>query len=227
MAGSPTVPEYSLVSLKSLKLRPGMFLQTQRVPKDDSPNYEAQFLGAIEDKCLMVIPVGLFSIKTGMTTGENFVIRGFTGQYDFHFTSTVLQAVDFTYRVPSYAYAVLTFPEVVEARKVRNSMRIKTSLPARATPQGAETSRPVTLVDMSIDGSLVRSPSALGSIGDIVRLDFAMLSDVGVNRLSTLARICHSNRDATDDSLLVGLLFENNTASDKVALKNFVLSNLD
>jgi len=227
MASSPIAPEYVLVRLKSLKLRPGMFLQTQRVQKEDSPNYEAQFLGAIEDKCIMVVPVGLFSIKTGMTTGEQFVIRGFTGQYDFHFTSTVLQAVDFTYREPSYAYAVLTFPEVVEARKVRNAMRIKTSLPARATPQGADTSQPVTLVDMSIDGSLVRSPSALGSLGDMVRLDFAMLSDIGVNRLSTLARICHSNQDATDDSVLVGLLFENNTASDKVALKNFVLSNLD
>ena len=109
---------------------------------------------------------------------------------------------------------------------LRAGRRTETAFP-RATPQGAEASQPVTLVDMSIDGSLVRSPVALGSIGDVVRLDFAMLSDIGVNRLSTLARICHSNQDANEDGVLVGLLFENNTASDKVAIKSFVLSNLD
>ena len=227
MENGPIVPEYSQVSLKSLRLRAGMFLQTQRVEKADSPNYEAQFLGAIQDKCLMVVPVGLFSIKTGMTPGEKFVIRGFTGQYDFHFTSTVLQAVDFTYREPSYAYAVLSFPEVVEARKVRKSMRIKTSLPARATPQGADTSQPVTLVDLSIDGSLVRSAAALGAIGDLLRIDFAMLSDLGVARLGLLARICHTHRDTGDDSFMTGLLFESISAPDRVALKGFVLSNVE
>lgn len=226
MASSPMVPEYSQVSLKTLKLRPGMFLQTQRV-EENSPNYEAQFLGAIQDKCLMVIPVGVFSIKTGMKTGETFVIRGFTGQYDFHFTSTVLQAVDFTFREPAYAYAVLSFPQVVAARKVRNAMRIRTSLPASATPHGSNTAVPVTLVDLSIDGSLVRAPSALGYIGDLVSLDFSMGSDTDLAQLVTQARICHSSEDASDDALLIGLLFENISAADRLTLKDFVLSHLE
>lgn len=227
MESSPTVPEYSQVSLKSLKLRAGMFLQTQRIQEKESPNYEAQFLGAIQDKCLMVVPVGLFSIKTGMRTGEMFVIRGFTGLYDFHFTSTVLQAVDFTYKEPSYAYAVLSFPEAVEARKVRNSMRIKTSLPASATPDGSDTPRPVTLVDLSVDGSLVRAQSALGAIGDLMHLDFSIASDMGLAHLGTPARICHSHAEPSDDHVLIGLLFENMSAAYRVMLQAFVLSNLE
>ena len=227
MESSPTVPEYSEVSLKSLKLRAGMFLQTQRVQKKESPNYEAQFLGAIQDKCLIVVPVGLFSIKTGMNSGEKFLISGFTGQYDFRFTSMVLQAVDFTYKQPAYAYAVLTFPEVVEARKVRNSMRIKTSLGASATPQGSEISHVLTLVDLSVDGTLVRSSTALGAIGDFVSLDFLMGTHVSVARLITPARICHINEEPGEENFLTGLLFENLTAADRLALTDFVLSNLD
>ena len=70
MAANPAehtapMPAFQPVSLRTLKLRPGMFLQSQRMEKN-SPTYEAQFLGVIEDKCLMVVPVGTFSIKTGM-----------------------------------------------------------------------------------------------------------------------------------------------------------------
>src|SRR5688572_16146647 len=102
--------EFSPVSLKTLKLRPGMFLQAEAVA-ENSRNYELQFLGVIEDKCLMVVPVGFASLKFGMQAGEKYVIRGFTGLYDFHFAASVIQAFDFTFRTPAYAYAVLSYPE--------------------------------------------------------------------------------------------------------------------
>lgn len=226
MASNPPVPLYSPVSLKSLKLRPGMFLQSQRMEKN-SPSYEAQFLGLIQDKCLMVVPVGTFSIKTGMKAGETFVVRGFTGQFDFHFTATVIQAFDFTFREPAFAYAVLSFPELVDARKVRNSMRIKTSIPASATPHGTEASVPVTMVDLSVEGALVHSAEPLGTTGELVSLDFSMGSDLDLAYLVTLARICHYNQPASDEGFLTGLLFENLSAADRLTLKDFVLSHLD
>ena len=226
MAKSPPDAEYSHASLRSLKLRAGMFLQAQGV-KEGSFDCEAQFLGMIEGKCLMIVPVGLVGVKFGMQTGQTYVIRGFTGQYDFRFTSTVIQAFDFTFRTPAYAYAVLSFPEEVEARKVRNAMRIKTTLPARATPHGSETPLMVTVVDLSIDGALVSSPSALGTTGDLVRLDFSIASDIASAPLLTLARICHSNEDGGEAGVLTGLLFESISAANRVSLKDFVLSNLE
>ncbi len=226
MASTSPVPLFSQVSLKSLRLRPGMFLQSQRMEKN-SPTYEAQFLGLIQDKCLMVVPVGTFSIKNGMKAGESFVIRGFTGQFDFHFTSTVIQAFDFTFREPAFAYAVLSFPEVVDARKVRNSMRIKTSIPAGATPHGSDASIPVTMVDLSVDGALVHSKEPLGTTGELVSLDFSMGTDLDLAYLVALARICHFNQANGEEALLTGLLFENLSAADRLTLKDFVLSNLD
>ena len=218
-------PEYSQVSLRNLKLRPGMFVQADGVG-EESRNYETQYLGVIEGKCLMVVPVGLLGLKFGMTAGETYLMHGFTGQYDFRFTSTVIQAFDFTFRSPAYAYAVLSFPEAIEARKVRNSMRIRTSLQASATPHGAFAPNSVTLIDLSVDGGLVSSPSTLGATGDLVRLDFSIGNENPV-RLLTLARVCHSHEGASGEGFLTGVLFENMSAAARVTLKDFVLSNLD
>lgn len=218
--------EYAQVSLKTLKLRPGMFLQAQSVEEKER-NYEMQFLGMIEGKCVMVVPVGFASLKFGMQAGETYVIKGFTGLYDFHFKSSVIQAFDFTFRTPAYAYAVLSFPEPVEAKKVRNAVRIKTSITAIATPHGSDAQQSVTLVDLSVDGGLLRSASTLGTVGDLMRLDFSIGSEMEPPNLLTLARICHTHEERGDDGFLTGVLFESTSGANRVALRDYVLSNLD
>ena len=229
MAANPAVdtsamPEFGEISLRALKLRPGMFLQTQRMEKN-SPNYEAQFLGVIEGKCIMVVPVGTFSIKTGMKAGDTFVIRGFTGQYDFYFTSKVIQAFDFTFREPCYAYAVLSWPEAVEARKVRNSLRIRTSLQATLTGVASREAQPVTILDLSADGALVQSGDSAGAIGDLVSLEFSMGEDGALSYVVAVARICHIH--IGDEGCQSGLLFENIAPSDRMLIREFVVSHAD
>ena len=220
MADSPNAPEFSQVSLKSLRLRPGMFLQALGIG-EGARTYEMQYLGVIEGKCLMLVPIGFASLKFGMQAGDEYMIRGFTGQHDFHFTAKAIQAFDFTFKTPAYAYAVLTYPETVDARKVRNSLRIKTSLPANATPHGASIPVPVTVVDLSVDGALLHSATELGALGDLVRVDFS----IGDDTLLTLVRVCHSTR--AEDGFFTGVLFENISTHGRVTIKDFVLSNLD
>ena len=224
MASNPEVPESSEVSLKSLKLRAGMSLQTQRMEKN-SPTYEAEFLGVIEGKCLMVVPVGTFSIKNGMKAGETFIIRGFTGQYDFHFTAKVIQAFDFTFREPSFAYAVLSFPESVHARKVRNSMRVRISLAATASSIPDLRAQAVTLLDLSAEGALARSDESLGAIGDAVSLECSMGPDDALSYVVVVARICHVR--IGDDGYLTGLWFETISSSDRLLIREFVLANAE
>ena len=224
MANSPPPAEFTQVSLRSLKLRAGMFIQAEG--GGDNRKYEMHYLGMIEGKCLMIVPVGDFSMLFGMKAGEKYQIRGFNGQYDYRFDATVIQAFDFTFKVPKYAYAVLTYPEIVEARKVRNSQRIKTALPAIATPHGADTPLEVTVLDLSVEGALIRSQTRLGSNGDLVRLDFSTASETPVHLL-TLARICHAPELRGEEGYLAGVLFENISPNARVTLKEFVLSHLE
>ena len=225
MAANPAaLPQFSEIDVRALKLRPGMFLQSQRMQKN-SPNYEAQFLGMIEGKCLMVVPVGTFSIKTGMKAGETFVVRGFTGQYDFFFTSKVIQAFDFTFREPAFAYAVLSWPETVEARKVRNSMRIRTSLEAKLIHLTTQESQPVRILDLSADGALVRAEDSAGAIGDLVSLEFSLGEDGALSYVVAVARICHVH--VGDEGSFNGLLFETIAPSERMLIREFVVANVD
>jgi hypothetical protein len=118
--------------LKALGLRSGMALQTRRLVEGTSKT-EAQFFGAIEGKGIMVGPAGSGATQTGLAPGEVCVVRGFTGQYEFSFVSKVLQ----TFEKP-FAYALLVYPALVDAKQVRQSLRTKVAWPARVLAPGAQ-----------------------------------------------------------------------------------------
>jgi c-di-GMP-binding flagellar brake protein YcgR len=218
-------PAYEPMPLKLLKLRAGLFLQAQRLDNQRlvgaAPIYEAQYLGGIEGKALFLVPVGTFSIKTGMKAGDVFAVRGFTGVYDFQFEAKVIQAFDFTFREPAYAYAVLEYPQTVQARKVRNSLRIRTQIAATATPRNGQPPCDATLLDLSVDGALLRCPVDLGWVGELAHIAFSIGSDEDLAYIEALVRICHKRID--DEGVLVGLLFENLNERDKLRLREFVL----
>ena len=162
------VAEVTRLPLKALGLRTGMALQTRRLVEGTSKK-ESQFYGAIEGKGVMVGPLGSEGVETGLAEGEICVVRGFTGQYEFSFVSKVLQ----TFEKP-FVYALLAYPSQVDARKVRQSMRTKTSwpcavkLPASISDTEPNCKMEVGLVDLSTSGAMVKASSALGVVGAVI-----------------------------------------------------------
>lgn len=212
-----TSHEVSRIPLKALGLRTGMALQTRRLVEGASKK-ESQFFGAIEGKGVMVGPMGPDGVSTGLDDGEVCVVRGFTGQYEFSFLSKVLQ----TFQKP-FAYALLAYPAQVDARKVRQSMRTKTSWPAtvQTAAKDAKAAGPVlqaTLVDISMHGAMIKTESGLSIVGDMVTLGLNVTFDNAPVQLSLNASICHNNRAGTDSAYYVGLAFRNLTQHDKLVL---------
>ncbi len=214
---APANPDVNRLPLKALGLRTGMALQTRRLVEGASKK-EAQFFGAIEGKGVMVGPLGPDGVKTELDEGEICVVRGFTGQYEFSFLSKVLQ----TFQKP-FAYALLAYPAQVDATLVRQSMRTKTSWPttvhvppkngqADAGPQDA------TLVDISLQGAMIKTDSALGTVGDTITVGIAITFDNTPVLLSLAAGICHNNRGTNDPAYYIGLAFKNLTQHDKLVL---------
>jgi len=212
MSSNSTHAEISKINLKALKLRPGMALQIQR-SLPGAPNNEAQFLAAIEGKGIMVGPHGAVGGKIGMQPGEDYLVRGFTGQYDFSFASNVIQI----YEKP-FAYALLSYPGDVEARMVRSAMRMKTSLPATVSLPGGSSFIAVSLVDVSVAGAMIKSPTSLGIVGDQLNLSFSMDFEKNKVNLVLLSAICHSNKSEPGDGFNVGLIFKGTTQNDKLVL---------
>jgi len=208
------------VPLKTLGLRTGMALQTRRLVEGASKK-ESQFFGAIEGKGVMVGPMGPEGVSTELDEGEICVVRGFTGQYEFSFLSKVLQ----TFQKP-FAYALLAYPAQVDARLVRQSMRTRTSWPTTvqtSAKDGLASPEPIeaTLVDISMHGAMIKAPTSLSTVGELVTLGMTVTFDDAPVMLKVTASICHNNRSAADSTYCVGLAFRNLTQHDKLVL-NFV-----
>jgi hypothetical protein len=210
-------PDVSRLPLKALGLRTGMALQTRRLVEGASKK-EAQYYGAIEGKGVMVGPLGPDGVKTELLDGEICVVRGFTGQYEFSFLSKVLQI----FQKP-FAYALLAYPAMVDATLVRQSMRTKTSWPStvHVPPKAGQTDagpQDATLVDISMQGAMIKTDSALATVGELVTLGIAVTFDNAPVQLNLAASICHNNRGTNDPAHYIGLAFKNLTQHDKLVL---------
>ena len=202
-------------TLKTLRLRPGLFLQIQRV-RDGARVHEAKFIAAIEGKGVMLTPSGMDSHKTEIIVGEEYLIQGFTGQTDFSFTAPVLNV----FKAP-FAHALFAYPATVKAKQVRKSMRIKTALPATISPRGQDSPVTVSIVDLSADGAMISSPSFLGGVGSLFDLVFPIKFDDVNTNLNIVAKLRH--RTSTDNGNgKIGLSFENLSREHKLLLSYFV-----
>lgn len=197
--------------LRALGLRTGMALQTRRLV-EGATKKESQFFGAIEGKGVMVGPLGPDGAKTELEEGEICVVRGFTGQYEFSFLSKVLQ----TFQKP-FAYALLAYPTQVDATLVRQSMRTKTTWPTTVEVPGKD-AQDATLVDISLQGAMIKTDSALASVGDVVNVGIDVIFDNTPVQLNLSASICHNNRASNDAAFYIGLAFKNLTQHDKLVL---------
>jgi hypothetical protein len=214
---TPNTPTVTRLPLKDLGLRPGMALQTRRLVEGASKR-ESQYFGAIESKGVMVGPQGPDGEKTELEEGQICVVRGFTGQYEFSFVSKVLQ----TFEKP-FTYALLAYPADVDARMVRQSLRTKTSWPTTVRTTGkdgvaAAQALEAALVDISMQGAMISSSSALAAIGDTIQINIAAVVEDVATQLPLTATVCHNNKSRDGGCYYVGMAFKNLRQQDKLVL---------
>jgi len=203
------------VSLKTLRLRPGLFLTIQRM-REGAPVHEAQFIAAIESKGVMLTPSGMDSLKTEIIIGDEYLIQGFTGQTDFSFTAPALNV----FKAP-FAHVLFAYPATAKAKQVRKSMRLKTALPATLSPSGQNNPLEVSIVDLSVAGAMILSPRSMGVIGGLFDLAFPIKFDDVHSNLNIVTKLRHSNL-TDNEGRKIGLSFENLSREHKLLLNYFV-----
>lgn len=218
MADGSSNGELVEVSLKTLRLRPGLFLKIQRM-HEGAPVHEVQFIAAIEGKGVMLTPSGTGSLKTEIVIGEEYLIQGFTGQSDFSFTAPALNV----FKAP-FAHALFAYPVTAREKKVRKSMRMKTALPAAISPRGQNAPFDVSIIDLSVSGAMILSPRSPGVIGSFFDLAFPIQIDESRSELNVVAKLCHNTPTDTEERK-IGLSFEN-LSQEQTLLLNYVVSKL-
>lgn len=204
--------EVSQVSFESLKLRPGSSLKIQH-SAPGSPSGEVQLLAAVKGQNVMVALKGESGVKTGLEAGKDYIIRGFSGQHDFSFSSHVTQL--FTAPFP---YAMLTYPGSVQAKVVRKAVRAKTALPGIVSPHGKDLSLNVNVADLSVAGAMLDAPAPLGNPGEIVNLALEVEFEGNKIKLGLSAQIRYVNKSDVASGYSIGIEFKEITQNDKLVL---------
>ena len=211
--------EVTRLPLRVLGLKPGMALQTRRLAQGATKR-EAQYFGAIEGKGVMVGPIGPDADPTELKVGDICLVRGFTGQYEYSFPSKVLQ----TFEKP-FVYALLAYPAQVDAKLVRQSMRVKRDCPTELKVDGTDGTPKtvaVTLIDISPHGAMVKTDSHLAAVGTVVQVSLTIPVDGLPIQLHLAATVCHNNRATYEDNYFLGMAFKGISAGDKALLNDLV-----
>ena len=203
------------VSLRTLRLRPGLVLKIRRIREGVSV-FEAKFIAAIEGKGVMLTPSGMDSHKMEIIIGDAYLIQGFTGQTDFSFTTLALNV----FKAP-FAHALFAYPATVKAKMVRKAMRMQTVLPATISPCGQGNPLEVSIVDLSVDGVMISSPGFLGGVGSLFDLSFPIKFDDTQTSLNIVAKLRHRT-SADNEEGKIGLSFENLSREHKLLLNCLV-----
>lgn len=219
MSAEPSRFDPLPLTLRALKLRPGMFLQTRPLAPGATDG-EAQFCAAIDGRGIMVVPLSE-DPRAALRDGERRLVHGFTGIYDFSFEAEVLQS--FTH---PFAYTLLSYPREVSARRVRNAQRIRTTLPARVTPQNGAAVE-ATLVDLSPAGAMLKSASVLGANGEQATIRFVVEIEQQQFELAVTGTVCHSGRCDSGEGYRAGYAFKQLGRNDRLTLQHFALAALD
>jgi hypothetical protein len=182
------------IPFRQLRLRPKTLMQVCRIgdagiwrTHDSGEPLDWTFCAAIPDRGLMLAPPA-GQKRLSIAPGTLYSVQGFTGQYDFQFETMALGTFD-----APFVYALLAWPEAVQARLVRQTLRVRTLLPAQLAPVagGKGSAQAASVLDLSASGALIETLHPMGDVGDALRISFVVEADGEKAQITTDAVICH------------------------------------
>ncbi len=105
-----------------------------------------------------------------LNEGDKLTIRVFSGVTVCSFACSVLRI----FQRP-LNYVPLSFPKVIQGTSLRTAMRVKVDIPAQLTYRDLQ-ALPVFLINLSVSGALIESPTVLEPDESGVSLAFTMLA---------------------------------------------------
>lgn len=201
------------VGIQELRMRPGTELKIQD-GKGKPLNHACQFVAAFSSKNMLISLLVDNPRKIDIRAGENYQVNVFNGKYEFSFTAGVLQINEAQFN------ALLSCPELIKVKFVRNHLRVVVALPATISFSGSNS--PIIVNNLSSSGAGINSAKSLGNVGDKINLALQVEFEKKRVNLNLNSVIKHATEKTSDDGILTGIEFENISQNDKLALYYYV-----
>ncbi len=198
------------VSLQQLRIKPGLEL-TLLDKSGRILSHKAQFVAAFENGVLLTFPMDDHE-QIEMRTGESYHFSGFTGKFNFTFTSEAIRVDHRQFN------ALVSHPPLAAAHFVRKNLRAELMLPATILSAGGNHPVPVVISNLSIAGAGIDSSEPLGEIGDEVTLLLQVKFERKKEDLKLAAIVRHITETGGAHRSRTGLDFVDTSQNDKLLL---------
>ncbi len=213
---------------EDMKLKVGDRLQLQPPSQLSPERFMVRLIGYQKGASLLVsVPLTANGLRLALQEGEKVVMRVFSGQNAFGFTSSVERVC----KLP-YEYMHLSFPEEVRGMIIRKAPRIRTRIIAsvNAGDNGSEQVSGI-LLNLSANGACLGARKAVGQKGEDIRISFRVHLH-NVDTYLTLpaairAVFVDENAPGTQANLIQhGLEFTDLPPNDSVILQSMIYQQL-
>jgi c-di-GMP-binding flagellar brake protein YcgR len=164
----PRKPPEEIVSFDVIKLMPGDALQLQPLLEGQTERFTVHVIGVMKPKSVLVTAPIVDGRMIFVRDGQTYLVRAFSGLNVCAFKAKVLKA-----QLQPFPYLHLSYPDSVQTMRIRKTMRAPAGIIVAA--QQSEDGGPIgagKLVDISVGGAKLLSPTPLGCKGDTIWLSF-------------------------------------------------------
>ena len=164
---APTSRE-SMSTLEATKIRIGDALQMQS--SAEAPRLTVKLIGYLKNRGLIVSVPESEGEFVMLKEGQSFIVRFFSGQNAYAFTSVVARQTS----VP-FPHVHLSYPREVRGLEIRKDSRIDVDLIASVSLDGETGVSAGKIVNLSTGGAALRAKGRLGGKGDTINVKFKIL----------------------------------------------------
>lgn len=209
----------TITTLEATKIRVGDVLQMQS--SADAPRLLVKLIGYLKNRGLVVTQPESAGELIMLKEGQSFIIRFFSGQNAYAFTSVVARQTS----VP-FPHLHLSYPREVRGLEIRKDSRIDVELIAATlmTDGSEQRSGAGKIINLSRGGAAMRAKSPMGAKGQTINVKFK----IAINEMQSYvvfdSIIRTLEQDPADPAMpyLHGLQFLNAEPNMSLALAAFV-----
>ncbi len=174
-AESSAKPQGETLSFDAIKLMPGDTLQLQPLLDGQTERFSVQVIGVMKPKSLLVTAPMVDGKMIFVRDGQSYLVRAFSGLNVCAFKARILKS-----QLQPFPYLHLSYPDSVQAMRIRKAMRAPTSIiVAVHDKEGGRQSGAGKIIDLSVGGARMYSPMNVGIKDQTIWLSFkVMLGDM-------------------------------------------------
>jgi c-di-GMP-binding flagellar brake protein YcgR len=219
--GGAAKPAEESLDFEALKLMPGDTLQLQPLLEGQAERWTVRVIGHIKTKSLLVTAPMVDGKLIFIKDGQTYLVRAFSGLNVCAFKARVLKS-----QLQPVPYLHLSWPDSVQAMRIRKAMRAPASIivAVHDSEEGRQTGAG-RIVDISVGGAKVLSPSALGWKEQAIWLSFKVRLGDMEEYVKTPAIIRTAGKEADEQGKTMhayGVQFGDLNQSQRLIIMNLV-----